>query len=68
MTSSPSLAAVLNPQSWDPDLLPPLQMDGFLTGTLLTPNLDVKWVAYRCASRLTRTPDPAGGSQKDSTV
>ena len=46
MTSSPSLAAVLNPQSWDPDLLPPLQMDGFLTGTLLTPNLDVKWVAY----------------------
>jgi uncharacterized protein len=46
MTSSQPLAAVLNPQSWDPDLLPPLQMDGFLTGTLLTPNLEVKWVAY----------------------
>jgi uncharacterized protein len=46
MTTPQPLAAILNPQSWDPDLLPPLQMDGFLTGTLLTPNLDIKWVAY----------------------
>jgi uncharacterized protein len=46
MTNSLPLTAVLTPQSWDPDLLPPLQMDGFLTGTLLTPNLDMKWVAY----------------------
>ena len=46
MTGSQSLVTLLNPQGWDPDLLPPLQMDGFLTGTLLTPNLDVKWVAY----------------------
>ena len=65
MTNSLPLTAVLTPQSWDPDLLPPLQMDGFLTGTLLTPNLDMKWVAYprRPLARrplLARFDSPAG--------
>lgn len=31
--------------TWDPDLLPPLEMDGYLTGTLLTPDLEASaWV------------------------
>jgi uncharacterized protein len=35
----------LTPLTWDPDLLTPLEMDGYLTGTLLTPDLEAsQWV------------------------
>jgi len=46
MTSSPSLSALFTPLNWDPDLLPPLEMDGYLTGTLVTPEMEASdWVA-----------------------
>jgi uncharacterized protein len=46
MTASPAHAALFTPLNWDPDLLPPLEMDGYLTGTLVTPELEVTdWVA-----------------------
>ena len=46
MTSSQSLSVLLNPLNWDPDLLPLLEMDGYLTGVLVTPELEVSdWIA-----------------------
>jgi uncharacterized protein len=46
MTTSNPLASVLASPTLDPDLLPPLEMDGYLTGTLLTPDLEAsQWVA-----------------------
>jgi uncharacterized protein len=46
MTVSPAHAVLFTPLNWDPDLLPPLEMDGYLTGTLVTPELEVTdWVA-----------------------
>lgn len=46
MTASPAHAALFTPLNWDPDLLPPLDMDGYLTGTLVTPELEVSdWIA-----------------------
>lgn len=46
MTISQPHPTVLPHLNWDPDLLPPLEMDGYLTGTLLTPDLETaEWVA-----------------------
>lgn len=46
MTSSQPLAAILANPNWDPDLLPPLEMDGYLTGILVTPGLEAsEWVS-----------------------
>jgi len=46
MTSSQSLSVLFNPVSWDPGLLPLLEMDGYLTGVLVTPELEVSdWIA-----------------------
>lgn len=45
MSTSAPLPSILAPMIWDPDLLPPLEMDGYLTGTLLTPELEAsEWV------------------------
>lgn len=46
MTSSQPHPVALPLITWDPDLLPPLEMDGYLTGVLLTPELEVSdWIA-----------------------
>ncbi len=46
MTTSQPHSAVLPHLNWDSDLLPPLEMDGYLTGILLTPELEAaEWVA-----------------------
>lgn len=46
MTTLRPHSTVLPHLNWDPDLLPPLEMDGYLTGILLTPELEVSdWIA-----------------------
>jgi uncharacterized protein len=46
MTTSQPYPTVLPQLNWDPDLLVPLEMDGYLTGILLTPELEVSdWIA-----------------------
>jgi uncharacterized protein len=46
MNSTKPFTSILAHPDWDPDLLPPLEMDGYLTGTLLTPDLDAEqWIA-----------------------
>ena len=46
MTSSQSLSVLLNPLNWDTGLLPLLEMDGYLTGVLVMPDLEVSdWIA-----------------------
>lgn len=46
MTTSQPRSTVLPSLDWDPGLLPPLEMDGYLTGILLTPGLEVSdWIA-----------------------
>jgi len=46
MTSSQPLSAIFANPNWDPDLLRPLEMDGYLTGILVTPGLDAsEWVS-----------------------
>jgi uncharacterized protein len=45
MSNTTPFAAILARPDLDPDLLPPLEMDGYLTGVLLTPNLEAEqWV------------------------
>jgi len=46
MTTSQPLSALFAPLNWDPGLLPPLEMDGYLTGVLVTPELEIAdWIA-----------------------
>ncbi|GAA0301859.1 YecA family protein [Sphingomonas oligophenolica] len=46
MNSTKLSASILAHPDLDPDLLPPLEMDGYLTGILVTPDLDAEqWVA-----------------------
>ncbi|WP_067733927.1 YecA/YgfB family protein [Novosphingobium naphthalenivorans] len=46
MTTPQPHSAVLPALNWDADLLPPLEMDGYLTGTLLIPDLEAsEWIA-----------------------
>jgi uncharacterized protein len=46
MTTASAFPAILADPDLDPDMLPALEMDGYLTGILVTPELDVKsWVA-----------------------
>ena len=40
MSTSATSSAILMPLDRDPGLLPPLEMDGYLTGLLVTPHLD----------------------------
>lgn len=45
MITSATSSAILMPLDRDPGLLPPLEMDGYLTGLLVTPHLDSSdWV------------------------
>ena len=45
MITSTTSSAILMPLDRDPGLLPPLEMDGYLTGLLVTPHLDSSdWV------------------------
>ena len=45
MSTSTTSSAILMPLDRDPGLLPPLEMDGYLTGLLVTPHLDSSdWV------------------------
>ena len=58
MTTSTPQAYALTPLTWDPDLLPPLEMDGYLTGTLLTPDLETsEWVPALWAKTPNLTDD-----------
>ena len=46
MTTLQPHSALFTPLAWDPGLLPPLEMDGYLTGVLVTPELEVSdWIA-----------------------
>jgi len=46
MTGSQSLSVLFNPLSWEPGLLRLLEMDGYLTSVLVTPELEVSdWIA-----------------------
>jgi uncharacterized protein len=46
MTSPGAPRPILLASTWDPGLLPPLEMDGYLTGILVTPNLETRqWLA-----------------------
>jgi uncharacterized protein len=42
MTSPGAPRPILLASTWDPGLLPPLEMDGYLTGILVTPNLETR--------------------------
>ena len=45
MTTATPHPAIQLPPARDPDLLPPLEMDGYLTGVLVTPHLETaQWV------------------------
>lgn len=45
MTTATPHPAIPLPLVRDPDLLPPLEMDGYLTGVLVTPHLETaQWV------------------------
>ena len=41
MNTSQPHSALFTPLVWDPALLPPLEMDGYLTGVLVTPELEI---------------------------
>ncbi|MFD1960772.1 hypothetical protein ACFSHP_20455 [Novosphingobium panipatense] len=46
MNTSQPHSALFTPLAWDPGLLPPLEMDGYLTGVLVTPELEIAdWIA-----------------------